>query len=117
MTNTIGSLSSSHAATEAASQSATNTANKPAAAPETPAPQGNAAQAGEAVTLSATAQSSALLLDAARNADGVDQARVAQLRSALQGGSYDVSPEDLAKAIAGASIGQSAFGAPGNGTS
>lgn len=116
MTHTIGSLSSSHAATEAASQSATNAANKPAA-PETPAPQGNAAQAGEAVTLSATAQSSALLLDAARNADGVDQARVAQLRSALQGGSYDVSPEDLAKAIAGASIGQSAFGAPGNGTS
>jgi len=118
MTNTIGPLSSGHAAREAASQSAANTTNKQAAPPpDTQAPPAGAAQASEAVTLSATSQATAQLLDAARAADGVDEARVAQLRGAVQSGTYDVAPEDVAKAIAGAGIGQAPLGASGNGTS
>ena len=113
MTNTIGPLNPGHAASEAASQSA---ANKPAPAPDTPAPQSGAAPASEAVTLSANSQATAQLLEAARAADGVDEARVSQLRGAVQSGSYDVTPEDVAKAIAGAGIGRAPPGASGNPT-
>jgi len=111
MTNTIGSLSSGHSASEASSQAALGAGTKPAAPGETQAPATGAVQAGEAVTLSATSQTTAQLLESARAADGVDQARVAQLRDAVQSGTYDVAPEDVAKAIAGAGIG----GASGNG--
>jgi flagellar biosynthesis anti-sigma factor FlgM len=54
----------------------------------------------EAVTLSAEAQTTTRLLTAAREAEGVDQANVERIRNALQGGTYNVSPEDLAQAIA-----------------
>jgi len=114
MTNTIGSLSSGHAASQAAAQGAQGAPSKPAT-PEPAAPAG-AAQAGEAVTLSATSQAGAQLLAAARAADGVDEARVAQLRGAVQAGTYEVAPEDLAKAIIGGAIGNTSPGASGNGT-
>jgi flagellar biosynthesis anti-sigma factor FlgM len=98
MTNSIGSLPGQ---TAGAATSATATAPaKPvggADGAKTPAAQG-----GEAVTLSADAQTTASLLDAARGADGVDAARVAQLRSAVQAGTYNVLPDDVAKAIIGA---------------
>lgn len=105
MTNTIGPVSSGHIAEQAASEAASHGAagQKPAAAHQ--APPGGAARAGEAVTLSATSQTTAQLLEAARAADGVDQARVAQLRGAVQDGSYNVAPEDVARAIASAGIG------------
>jgi len=115
MTNTIGSLSSGHAAPQLASQAAANAPNKPQA--ETPAPQTGAAPAGEAVTLSATSQATAQLLDAARAADGIDDARVAQLRGAVQSGGYDVAPDDVAKAISGAGLGSPPSGASLNGKS
>lgn len=57
---------------------------------------------GEAVTLSADAQTTTQLLDAARNAGGVDQGAVAKLQDAVQAGTYDVTPETLARAIAAA---------------
>lgn len=56
-------------------------------------------QPGEAVTLSAGAQVTIQLLDAARNASGVDQSTVIKARAAIQSGSYNVSPQDLASAI------------------
>ena len=59
-----------------------------------PAPQ------SEAVTLSAAAQTTTQLLNAARDANGVNQISVDQIRGALQTGSYSVSAEDLAQAIA-----------------
>jgi anti-sigma28 factor (negative regulator of flagellin synthesis) len=57
----------------------------------------------EAVTLSADAQTRTQLLDSARTAPGADQAAVAQARTAIQNNSYNISPEDLATAIATAS--------------
>jgi flagellar biosynthesis anti-sigma factor FlgM len=99
MTNSIGSLPGQTAGAEASQTTATQPA-KPVggvSGPATPATQG-----GEAVTLSADAQTTASLLNAARNADGIDAARVAQLRSAVQAGTYNVSPDDVAKAITGA---------------
>jgi flagellar biosynthesis anti-sigma factor FlgM len=56
-------------------------------------------QPGEAVTLSSGAQITTQLLDAARAASGVDQNAVTQARTAIQSGSYNVSPQDLANAI------------------
>ena len=84
------------------------TAPRPAPAPK-PAPPASAtntttttssATAGEAVTLSAAAQASTQLLNAARDAAGVNPSAVEQIRTALQGGNYNVSPQDLAHAIA-----------------
>jgi flagellar biosynthesis anti-sigma factor FlgM len=60
----------------------------------------SAAAAGESVTLSPDAQAAAQLLDAAQTSNGVDDKTVASLRAALADGSYQVSPEDLAQAIA-----------------
>jgi flagellar biosynthesis anti-sigma factor FlgM len=59
-------------------------------------------QPGEAVTLSSGAQITTQLLDAARAASGVDQNAVTQARTAIQSGSYNVSPQDLANAITNA---------------
>ena len=55
--------------------------------------------AAEAVTVSADANATTQLLDAARNADGIDHSSVASLRAAVQNGTYNVSPEDLAQSI------------------
>jgi len=60
------------------------------------------AQPGEAVTLSSAAQITTQLLDAARTAPGIDAAAVAQARAAIQSGSYNVAPQDLASAITAA---------------
>ena len=71
----------------------------PAAPKPAPASYSAAAQS-EAVTISPAAQATTQLLDAARQSDGVDQAAVSSIRSALAAGSYNVAPEDLAQAIA-----------------
>jgi flagellar biosynthesis anti-sigma factor FlgM len=63
-------------------------------------PAADAAAQSDSVTLSAAAQTSTQLLNAARDSDGVDQAIVQQIRTSLQNGSYNVTPEDLAQAIA-----------------
>lgn len=94
MTNTLSILSTPPAPAEVS----TSPAPPPqrAAAPA----EGTALAQSEAVTLSAEAQTTTRLLTAAREAEGVDQASVARIRSALQNGTYNVSPDDLAQAIA-----------------
>lgn len=59
----------------------------------------NANKSVESVTLSAAAQTNAALVNAAHNANGVDQNRVNTIKEALANGSYNVSPDDLANAI------------------
>jgi flagellar biosynthesis anti-sigma factor FlgM len=87
-------MSSDNAEATGSSAAARPGANTQAAGAET--------AAGEAVTVSADANTSTQLLDAARNADGMDDAAVQRLRSAVQGGTYDVSPQDLARAMTNA---------------
>jgi flagellar biosynthesis anti-sigma factor FlgM len=82
----------------AAGSAAASAAVAPAAAP----PTATAASAGEEVTVSADAATTTQLLEAARGADGVNQGAVQQLRSAIQSGTYQVSPSVLAKAISSA---------------
>lgn len=53
----------------------------------------------ESVTLSAAAQTNATLVNSARGANGIDQARVNAIKESLANGTYNVSPEDLANAI------------------
>jgi len=65
------------------------------------APGGNAALGeNDSVTISPAAQTTTILLGAARDASGVDQAQVDQIRGALASGTYNIAPEDLAQAIA-----------------
>jgi flagellar biosynthesis anti-sigma factor FlgM len=123
MTSSIGSLPTGRDANEALGQpnapgnpSTTSAAAsgrpvEPVPAPDPVTAATGGSQASEAVTLSAGAQATAQLLGAARAADGVDTAKVAQLRQAVQAGSYDVKPADVAKAILGA------FGGAVTGTS
>lgn len=106
MTSSIGSLPNGQSAREAAIQApatAGTTQGKPVEPVGAPDAVTSAAggAASEAVTLSADAQSTAQLLNAARAADGVDSQKVSQLRQAVQSGSYGPKPEDIAKAIAG----------------
>jgi len=54
----------------------------------------------DSVTLSAAAQSGAQLLGAAQTASGINHEAVAAIRAQLADGSYNVSPENLAQAIA-----------------
>jgi flagellar biosynthesis anti-sigma factor FlgM len=56
----------------------------------------------EAVTVSSDASTSTELLASARSADGINQSVVSALRSAVQNGTYNVSPEDLARSITSA---------------
>lgn len=72
----------------------TGTSAPAQAAPSTATPQ------TDSVTLSAAAQSGAQLLTAAQNAPGINQQAVASIRAQLANGSYNVSPENLAQAIA-----------------
>ncbi len=69
-------------------------------APASPAATAQGAVQTESVTLSAAAQTGTQLLTAARQAAGVDQAQIAAIRAQLANGSYNVSPQDLAQAIA-----------------
>jgi flagellar biosynthesis anti-sigma factor FlgM len=96
----INSISSSQGTPEAADQTGNVASPRPQAS--APVTEGGAATSSEAVTLSADTVATTQLLDAARSADGVDQTAVEQLRAAVQSGSYDVSPDDLARAITGA---------------
>jgi flagellar biosynthesis anti-sigma factor FlgM len=92
MTNSISPVSSTLPPAPEAGNAA---APKPVSASEA-----GSAPENEAVTLSAGARATTQLLNAARDADGVNQNSVAQIRGALQNGSYNVSAEDLAQAIA-----------------
>jgi flagellar biosynthesis anti-sigma factor FlgM len=67
-----------------------------------PATAAGSTEGSEAVTVSPDAATTTQLLEAARNADGVDSGAVQQLRGAVQSGSYDVTPEALAQSIIGA---------------
>lgn len=71
----------------------------PADASRAPASPQAAAQS-ETVTLSAAAQASTQLLASARTAGGIDNQAVASIRAQIANGSYNVSPENLAQAIA-----------------
>ena len=96
MTNIINAgLSSPSVANAPVSTNATN--NTRAAAVTGPAPA-----TSEAVTVSANAQITTQLLDAARAAHGVNTAVVSQIRSSIQNGTYNVTPENLANAMAAA---------------
>ena len=53
----------------------------------------------EAVTVSSDAKTTAQLLTAARNSDGIDQAAVQNLKSQIQSGTNNVPPEKLATSI------------------
>ncbi len=92
MTNTIPPLAQTPLPLETA---------PPASPPPVPIASSSAqAPQSDSVTLSAAAQTSTQLLGASRAADGINHAAVAQIRSALQAGTYNVAPEDLAQAIA-----------------
>jgi flagellar biosynthesis anti-sigma factor FlgM len=67
-----------------------------AAAPTPAAPEAQA----DSVTLSAAAQSGAQLFASAQDASGINHEAVAGIRAQLADGSYNVSPENLAQAIA-----------------
>lgn len=53
----------------------------------------------ESVTLSSAAQTNNALVNAARDAKGINQTHVNAIKQALANGTYNVSPEDLANAI------------------
>ena len=94
MTNTIQPYNYSSIATQATDGSPTSSGSS-----AKPAAQSVSDQEVESVTLSAAAQTNAALVNAARGANGVDQAHVNAIKQALANGSYNVSPEDLASAI------------------
>jgi flagellar biosynthesis anti-sigma factor FlgM len=96
MTNSIGSLPQNQAATDVASQ------KTDAASPKSQAAPAQGSGANEAVTISDAATVSTNLLAAARSSDGIDHAAVQRLSSAIQNGTYNVSPDDLAGAMIGA---------------
>jgi negative regulator of flagellin synthesis FlgM len=93
MTNTISPFSQ----TPLLADSAGTSPAKPASS--VPADSAADTSQSEAVTLSAAAQTTTQLLGAAQDSDGINQEAVAQIRSALQAGTYNVAPEDLAQAI------------------
>ncbi|MCB8874931.1 flagellar biosynthesis anti-sigma factor FlgM [Acidisoma silvae] len=70
----------------------------------TGATTGQAKAENEAVTLTQSAKTSAQLLAHARQAPGVDASVVARLQSAVQDDSFQVSPDQLANAIAAAHV-------------
>ena len=72
-------------------------AGKPTGKPQTDV--ANQAAQADSVTLSAAAQTSASLVSAARNANGVNQPNVSAIKAALANGTYNVSAENLAQAI------------------
>jgi flagellar biosynthesis anti-sigma factor FlgM len=98
MSSSINALGQSQVPAEIPGQGeAAATAGASGAAESTPS-----AISGEAVTLSADAQTTTQLLGAARNASGVNEQAVAQLRAAIQNGTYSVSPDTLARSISSA---------------
>jgi len=94
MTTSIGGFNQAH--------NDTNVEGRSASAVPPASSQANtvaASAGGEAVTVSSDATFSTDLLNAARSSDGIDHAAVARLSTAMQNGSYNVSPEDLAGAM------------------
>lgn len=99
MSGTIPSLPLSQGASSLTGATGGTPAVRAAAAPSS---TNTATSSGEAVTVSADAITTTQLLGAARNANGIDQAAVQQLRTAIQNGTYNVSPESLAGAMGNA---------------
>ena len=95
MTSSINALGQSQVAPEIAGQDEAAATARTSAAAEIAASESS----GEAVTLSADAQTTTQLLDAARDSNGVDGQAVAQLRAAVQNGTFNVSPDTLARSI------------------
>src|ERR1700726_4087577 len=95
MTNSISSVSN----TPPPGETSTSANTQPMQAPS-PMAASSAASQSEAVTLSPAAQTTTQLLTSARSAEGFNQTAVDQIRGALQAGTYNVAPEDLAQAIA-----------------
>lgn len=98
MTSSINAIGLSQVTPDIAGQGDAAAATRAAAAAES-APS---ASTGEAVTLSADAQTTTQLLGAARNASGVNAQAVAQLRAAIMNGTFDVPPDTLARSISSA---------------
>ena len=98
MSNTIPPFRQASVSDTATGQPLAPSAAQPAAQASTA--QQTAAPQTDSVTLSEAAQSGAQLLDAAQKSSGIDHAAVANIRAQLASGSYNVSPEDLAQAIA-----------------
>ena len=94
MTNIIQPYNYASSATQAADAAPAGRANA-----GKPSKQMVADAGVESVTLSAAAQTNAALVNAAHNANGIDQAHVNAIKEALANGTYNVSPEDLASAI------------------
>ncbi len=91
MSNTINISPAAYDAGAADHAGATSPAKPAAAGTAPPAADSNAAGA-EQVSLSSDAAAGTQLLDAARNAE----------KTAIQNGTYDVSPDKLAQSIIGA---------------
>jgi flagellar biosynthesis anti-sigma factor FlgM len=98
MTSSINAIGQSQVAPDIAGQDEAAATTRAAAAADS-APSEST---GEAVTLSADAQTTTQLLGAARNASGVNAQAVAQLRAAIQNGTYSVAPDTLARSISSA---------------
>ncbi|HQT47190.1 MAG: flagellar biosynthesis anti-sigma factor FlgM [Acidocella sp. 20-63-7] len=96
----MSSTISPFAQTPPPAQAAPQATTPPAAPSAAPSAQTSSTAQSDSVTLSAAAQTSTQLLNAARNSDGINHAAVAQIRSAIQSGTYNVAPEKLAQAIA-----------------
>ena len=101
MTSPVSSYFQSRSVPDTAgSFGATAPATPPAASSLTRSPGSTAAvPAGEEVTLTPDAQTSADLLEAARTASGVDHNAVQSLRTQINAGTYEVPPETLAASI------------------
>ena len=97
MSNTIPPFRQASLPDNATSQTATGQTNAPAAAPTS---ESAAAPQTDSVTLSPAAQSGAQLLTAAQEDSGINHEAVASIRAQLASGSYNVSPDNLAQAIA-----------------
>ena len=101
MSNTINISPAAYDAGAADHAGATSPA-KPAAAGTAPPATVSDVAGAEQVSLSSDAAAGTQLLDAARNAEGVDPATVQKVKTAIQNGTYDVSPDKLAQSIIGA---------------
>ncbi|HEY1858025.1 flagellar biosynthesis anti-sigma factor FlgM [Acidocella sp.] len=99
MSSSINALGLSQVAPEIAGQGDAQATTRAGAAAESTQSAGSS---GEAVTLSDDAQTTTQLLGAARNSSGVNEQAVAQLRASVQNGTYDVSPDTLARSITSA---------------
>ena len=99
MTNAISSVSNTPSPAEANTGATVQPAQASSPVANNTADSAGASES-EAVTLSAAAQTTTQLLSSARSAEGFNQTAVDRIRGALQSGTYNVAPEDLAQAIA-----------------